>query len=207
MATPRNLGALLFGAYRRQILALLLMHPEQSFHVREIARITGKPAGTLYRELSSLAESGLLARTPFGNQVHYRANTDCPIYEELRGILRKTFGVADVLRDVLEPVADQIEVAFVYGSIARGEERPASDVDLMIIGKLKFSDAVLALSPAEESLRREVNPHVYSVREFRKKLDAKEPYLARVVQSPKIYLMGNDRDLGKLAQHRKTAPA
>ena len=122
MATSeKNLGTLLFGAYRRQVLALLLMHPEQSFHVREIARITGKPAGTLYRELSSLAEAGLLVRRPFGNQIHYRANPACPVYEELRGILRKTFGVADVLRDVLEPVSDQIEVAFVYGSVARGE--------------------------------------------------------------------------------------
>ena len=208
MATlEKNLGTLLFGAYRRQVLALLLMHPEQSFHVREIARITGKPAGTLYRELSSLAEAGLLVRSPFGNQIHYRANPACPIYEELRGILRKTFGVADVLRDALEPVADQIEVAFVYGSVARGEERAASDVDVIVIGKLKFSDAVLALSPAEELLRREVNPHVYSVREFRKKAADGEPYLVRVVQNPKIYLMGNDHDLGKLAGHRAAASA
>ncbi len=208
MATSeKNPGTLLFGAYRRQVLALLLMHPEQSFHVREIARITGKPAGTLYRELSSLAEAGLLVRSPFGNQIHYRANSACPIYEELRGILRKTFGVADVLRDVLEPVSDQIEVAFVYGSVARGAERAASDVDVMIIGKLKFSDAVLALSSAEEMLRREVNPHVYSAREFKKKFADREPYLVRVVQNPKIYFMGNDNDLGKLAGHRTTASA
>jgi predicted nucleotidyltransferase len=208
MATiEKNLGALLFGVYRRQVLALLLMHPEQSFHVREIARITGKPAGTLYRELSSLAEAGLLVRSPFGNQIHYRANPACPIYEELRGILRKTFGVADILRDALEPVADQIEAAFVYGSVARGEERAASDVDVLIIGKLKFSDAVLALSSAEELLRREVNPHVYSTREFRKKVTDREPYLVRVMQNPKIYLMGNDHDLGKLAGHRAAASA
>lgn len=205
-ATP-NLGALLFGAYRRQILALLLMHPEQSFHVREIARITGKPAGTLYRELSALAEAGLLIRSPFGNQVHYRANPACPIYEELRGILRKTFGVADVLRDALDPVADRIDVAFVYGSVARGEERAASDVDVMIIGKLKFSDAVLALSSAEETLRREVNPHVYSTREFGKKFADREPYLIRATEGPKIFLRGDDDDLGKLAKHRSPASA
>ena len=208
MATlETNLGALLFGAYRRQVLALLLMHADQSFHVREIARITGKPAGTLYRELNSLAVAGLLTRSPFGNQIHYRANPACPIYEELRGILRKTFGVADVLRAALEPRADWIDVAFVYGSVARGEERAASDVDVMIIGKLKFSDAVLALSPAEEMLRREVNPHVYSAREFKKKFTDGEPYLARAVQGSKIYLMGNDDDLGKLARHRTTASA
>jgi len=208
MATyETNLGTLLFGAYRRQVLALLLMHPEQSFHVREIARITGKPAGTLYRELSSLALAGLLIRSPFGNQVHYRANPACPIYEELRGILRKTFGVADVLRDALELHADRIEVAFVYGSVARGEERAASDVDVMIIGSLKFADAVLALSTAEEMLRREVNPHVYSLREFKKKFAAREPFLVRVTEGPKIYLTGTEDDLGKLAGHRAAASA
>ena len=208
MATvEKNLGTLLFGAYRRQILALLLMHPEQSFHVREIARITGKPAGTLHRELNALAAAGLLTRSPLGNQVHYRANPACPIYEELRLILRKTFGVADVLRDSLEPVSGRISIAFVYGSIARGEERAASDVDVMIIGTLKFSDAVSALSPAEEILRREVNPHVYSIPEFKKKCRNGDPFLARVVNGPKIYLMGNDHDFGKLAEHRKVATA
>lgn len=203
----RNLGELLFGAYRRQVLALLLMHPEQSFHVREIARITGKPAGTLYRELNSLAEAGLLIRSPFGNQVHYRANSACPIYEELRGILRKTFGIADVLRAALESVAARVNVAFVYGSIASGKERAASDVDVMIIGRLKFSDAVLALSPAEEMLRREVNPHVYSPTEFRKKFADGEPFIARVFEEPKIYLTGTEDDLGKLAGHRTAASA
>lgn len=208
MATHEtNLGALLFGAYRRQVLALLLMHPEQSFHVREIARITGKPAGTLYRELNSLAQAGLLIRSPFGNQVHYQANPACPIYDELRGILRKTFGVADVLREALESLANQIEVAFVYGSVARGEERAASDVDVMIIGKLKFSDAVLALSAAEEMLRREVNPHIYSPREFKSKVAGREPFLVRVMEDPKIYLTGTEDDLGKLAGHRAAASA
>ncbi|MGH8768924.1 MAG: nucleotidyltransferase domain-containing protein [Burkholderiales bacterium] len=203
MATKEtNLGSLLFGAYRRQVLALLLMHPEQSFHVREIARITAKPAGTLYRELGTLAEAGLLVRSPFGNQVHYRANPACPIYEELRGILRKTFGVADILREALKPVTDSVDVALIYGSVASGDERAASDVDVMIIGKLKFGDAVLALSSAEESLRREVNPHVYSSREFKEKIANREPYLMRVVESPKIFLIGTDDDLGKLAKHR-----
>ncbi len=203
MATyESNLGALLFGAYRRRVLALLLMHPEQSFHVREIARITGKPAGTLYRELNALAQAGLLARKTVGNQVHYRADPTCPIYEEMRGILRKTFGIADVLREALKPLADRIKFAFVYGSVARGEERAGSDVDVMIVGRLKFSDAVLALSPAEESLRREVNPHVYSAREFQAKVAGGDPFLTRVLEGPKIYLFGADDDPGKSGKHR-----
>jgi predicted nucleotidyltransferase len=208
MATPDpNLATVLFGAYRRQVLALLLMHPEQSFHVREIARITRKPAGTLYRELNALAQAGLLVRRQLGNQVHYQANAACPIYEEMRGILRKTFGVADVLRAALEPAADQVKLAFIYGSVARGEEKAGSDVDVMIVGKLKFSDTVVALSPAEESLRREVNPHVYSAREFASKVAGADPFLTRVVEGPKIYLIGTDDDLGKLVKHRPTKAA
>ena len=220
MATPRrspipetnripetNLGALLFGAYRRQVLALLLMHPEHSYHVREIARIIRKPAGTLYRELNSLAEAGLLVRRPLGNQVHYMANSDCPIFEELRGILRKTFGVADVLREALESVADRIDVAFIYGSVAKGEERASSDVDLMIIGNLKFTEAVLAVSPAEEILRREVNPHIFSAREFKAKIASREPFLTRVLGEPKIILIGTADDLGKFAKHRSAKTA
>ena len=203
MATKvSNFGVLLFGAYRRQVLALLLMHPEQSFHVREIARITGKPAGTLYRELGSLAEAGLLVRSAVGNQVHYRANSACPIYGELRGILRKSFGVADIIREALDPVADRIDIAFIYGSVARGDERAASDVDVMIIGSLKFAEAVLALSSVEEKLRREANPHVYSPREFQRKFASGEPYLVRVEEDQKIFLVGTDDDLGKLVKHR-----
>jgi predicted nucleotidyltransferase len=206
-AVSSNLGEILFGAYRRRVLSLLLMHPEQSFHVREIARITGKPAGTLYRELNALAEAGLLDRSPAGNQVRYRANPRCVIYEELRGILRKTFGITDVLRDALDPVADQVDVAFVYGSVARGEEKAASDVDVMIVGRLKFADAVQALAPAEGVLRREINPHVYSVREFRRKIADREPFLLRVAEGTKLYLKGADDDLGKLVEHRPAASA
>jgi predicted transcriptional regulator len=108
-----NLADLLFGAYRRDVLGLLLLHPGESFHVREIARITGRPANTLYRELSNLARAGLLVRRARGNQVHYEANTDSPIYEELRGILRKTTGIADVLREALARLAERIRLAFV----------------------------------------------------------------------------------------------
>ena len=185
-----NLADLLFGAYRRDVLGLLLLHPGESFHVREIARLTGKPANTLYRELSTLAKGGLLVRRAQGNQVHYEANTKSPIYEELRGILKKTTGIADVLREALVPLAERIKVAFVYGSIASGEEGSRSDVDVMLVGDLKFEDAVHALAPAEAILRREINPHVYGMREFRAKLARNEPFLARVLDGPKIILSG-----------------
>ncbi len=204
---PPSLADFLFGAYRRDALALLLMHPGESYHVREIARLTGRPANTLYRELGALARAGLLRRRAQGNQVHYSANPDCPIYEELRGILRKTAGIADVLREALAPLNEKIDIAFVYGSMASGAERALSDVDVMIVGRLRFEEAVRALSPAEETLRREVNPHVYGLREFRSKIAAREPFLLRVMKGPKIFMMGNADDLGELVEHRAAKAA
>lgn len=202
-----NLADLLFGAYRRDALALLLLHPETALHVREIARLTGKAPGTLLRELDRLAESGILLRKSVGNQVQFQANGACPIYEELRGILKKTAGIADVLRAVLEPLAARIRVAFVYGSIARGDERAGSDVDVMVVGDAKFADVVLALAPAGETLRREVNPNVYPPKEFAARLAGGEPYLERVMADRKIFLIGAEDDLGQLAAHRKAQGA
>ena len=195
-------AALLFGAYRRDVLALLLLHPEDSTHVREIARAIGKAPGTLLRELNALAAAGVLVRKPLGNQVHFQANPACPIYEDLRNILKKTVGVADVLREALAPLGDRIRAAFVYGSVARGEERARSDLDVMVVGEASFGDVVAALAPAQESLRREVNPSVYPALEFRKKLAAGNPFLKRVLAERKIFIVGGEDDLGKPAAHR-----
>jgi len=197
-----NLADLLFGAYRRDVLALLLAHPDESYHVREIARLTHRPANTLYRELALLAQAGVLLRRTIGNQVHYRANPACPIYEELRGIMKKTAGMADVLREALAPLAARIRVAFVYGSIASGDDRPGSDVDVMIVGDLKFEDAVNLLFPAQEKLRREISPHVYWPDEFARALKEKQGFLGRVLAGPKIFLIGDADELGKLGGAR-----
>jgi predicted nucleotidyltransferase len=202
-----NLADLLFGAYRRDVLGLLLMHPGESYHVREIARMTGRPANTLYRELAALAMAGLLLRRAQGNQVHYQANTESLIYEELRGILKKTTGIADVLREALAPLAERVQLAFVYGSIASGKEGARSDVDVMVVGDLKFEDAVRALASAEKILRREINPHVQAPREFRAKLARKEPFLLRVLEGPKILLKGDLNDFAKPRRHRSAKAA
>jgi predicted nucleotidyltransferase len=195
-------ASLLFGAYRRDVLALLLLHPEDSTHVREIARAIGKAPGTLLRELNALAAAGVLLRKPVGNQVHFQANPASPIYEELRSILKKTVGVADVLREALAPLGPKVRAAFVYGSVARGDERARSDLDVMVVGEASFGDVVAALAPAQESLRREVNPNVYPALEFRKKLAARDPFLKRVLAGHKIYIVGGEDDLGKPAAHR-----
>lgn len=203
---PQNLAALLFGSHRRAVLARLLLRPEDSPHLRELARETGKPAGTLLRELNALAEAGVLERRRVGNQVQFRANPACPIYEELRSILKKTVGIADVLRQALAPLVPRIRAAFVYGSIARGDERAGSDLDLMVIGEVKFAEVVAALAPAQETLRREVNPSVYPALEFRRKA-AGEPFLRRVLEERKIFIIGGEDDLGQLAAHRKAQGA
>ena len=198
-----NLAELLFGSYRRDILALLLLHPDTALHVREIARAIGKAPGTVLRELDRLAETGVLLRRPVGNQVQYQANVVCPIYEELRSIIKKTTGVAEVLRAALDPLAHGIRSAFVYGSIARGDERAGSDLDVMIVGDVGFEDVVGALSPAQEALRREINPSVYPPTEFAAKLAAGDPFLQRVLADRKILLIGTNDDLGQLAAHRQ----
>ena len=175
--------------------------------MRDMARALGKPAGTLLRELNALAEAGVLQRRRVGNQVHFQANAASPIYEDLRNILKKTVGIADVLREALAPLAAKIRAAFVYGSIARGEERPGSDLDLMIVGEVRFADVVRALAPAQEALRREVNPNVFPALEFSKKVSAGEPFLRRVLAEQKIFVLGSEHDLGKPAAHRKAQGA
>jgi predicted nucleotidyltransferase len=179
------------------------LHPEASLHVREIARATGKIPGTLLRELNQLADAGVLLRQPMGNQVHFQANRQCPIYEELRGILKKTSGLADVLREALEPLLGKVKAAFVYGSVARGDERAGSDVDLMVVGEARLADVVHALAPAHEALRREINPNVYRTSEFGAKLAAGEPFLQRVMEDRKIYLIGGEDDLSLHFSHRR----
>ena len=201
---PPDLGTLFFGAYRRRVLGLLLLHPDESFHLREIARATHTQPGTLRRELAQLADAGVLTREKIGNLVRYQANRSCPIYEELRGILKKTAGIVDVLREALSPLRDRIAVAFVYGSVARGGERSASDIDVMVVGDVSFEEVVGALHDCQEELRREVNPNVYGATEFKRKVRGKDSFLTRVLKEPKLLVQGEDDDIGKLTANRKT---
>ena len=192
----------LFGAYRRQILALLLLRPEESLYVREIARLTGVPAGSLHRELKLLADAGLLKRTESGNQVRYQLDQTCPIQEELAGIFRKTAGLADVLREALAPLTKKTSLAFVFGSVASGKERATSDVDVLVVGAVTFAAVVGALTPAGEKLRRAINPVVMTKASFTKKLREGDRFVSRVVKEPKIFLMGDTSDLAKFAEDR-----
>jgi predicted nucleotidyltransferase len=192
---------ILFGAYRRQVLALLLLRPEERFHVREIARLTGIPAGSLHRELKLLAEADLLVRQSVGRQVYYQANRQSLIFEELAAIFRKTAGLADVIRHALLPLTDKIDLAFVFGSVAQGKERSGSDVDLFVLGGIDFSAIVAALAEVHEQLGREINPVIMTCAEFIKKYPS-DPFVQRVAGEPKIYVMGSADDFTKLVADR-----
>lgn len=185
-----TLAHFLLGQTRSSVLGALLLRPEASLHVRELARLTGVSPGSLHRELRALADVGLLLRQETGRQVYYRANQQCPVFEELAGFLRKTAGLVDVLREALLPLAGKIERAFIYGSMARGTEHAHSDVDLMVIGDLEFADVVLALAPAQATLRREINPTVFSHREFERKLKQVDGFTAQVWNGPKLWVAG-----------------
>jgi predicted nucleotidyltransferase len=192
----------LLGNTRSAVLAALLLHPDTSLHVRELARLTESSPGSLHRELRILTELGLLLREEIGRQVHYRANTACPVFEELAGLLRKTVGMVDVLRAALLPRAADIELAFVYGSVAAGQETARSDVDVMVLGQAGFANVVQALAPTQDRLRREVNATVMRTADFARKLRTGEGFASNVWHGPKLWLIGNDDDLAKFAEDR-----
>lgn len=188
---------ILFGNYRRKILSLLLLRPDEQFHVREISRLTGVPAGSLHRELKSLAGCELLIRNKSGNQVYYQANQYHQIFQELAGLFRKTVGLADVIRDALFPLNDKVEFSFIFGSVAQGKERSGSDIDLFILGSVSFTEVITALDDLHQQLGREINPVIMNREEFENKL-ATDPFIRRLLDEKKIYLRGNEDDFGKL---------
>ena len=197
----QSLVSLLFPEYRRRVLGLLLLRPEEALHGREIARRTGLAAGTITRELTRLAEAGLLKRQKRGNQQVYSADTGASIFAELASILRKTSGMADVLVQALAPLAPLVRVAFVFGSMAQGRETAGSDIDLMLIGDMTFGQAVTLLHPTQAALGREVNAQVFSAAEFSIKAST-EPFLIDAMAKPKLFLIGNEHDLEELVGHQ-----
>lgn len=196
---------LLFGSYRQRVLTQVLLHPDDAYHVRELARLTGTTAGTLHKELARLAEAGLLSREKQGNQVRYRANRECPVYPELAGLIRKTSGATVVLADALRTMTPAPQLALIFGSLARGEENARSDVDLLVIGDAAFAEVVKALHPAQETLQREINPVVYNPAEFARRIADRDSFVANILTHPKLFVIGTEHDLGKLAGH--PAPA
>lgn len=192
----------LFGSTRRAVLALIYGRPEESFYLRQIARQVAAGQGAVQRELARLVAAGLVLRTRKGREVYYQANPSCPVFAELKGLIAKTAGLAEVLQSALEPLADKITVAFVYGSFAKGRGGAGSDVDVMVIGQASFAEVCEALRPAQEKLGREVNPAVYPEPELQAKLAAGHHFLRATLAEEKIFLIGDEGELGRLAEKR-----
>jgi predicted nucleotidyltransferase len=194
----QSLAALLFPGYRRRVLGLLFLRPEEALHGRDIGRRTGLSSGALTRELKRLVDVGLLERESRGNQVLYRANRASPVFEEIAAILRKTSGMADELARTLVPLEDKIRVALVFGSMAKGSQEAGSDIDVLVIGDADFGSVVDALYPAQKSLGREINPKVFSAREWNAKVKAKSAFTTDVLRKPKVFLVGDEDELAGL---------
>ncbi|HEY9209055.1 MAG TPA: nucleotidyltransferase domain-containing protein [Acidovorax sp.] len=205
MGNTTALMDLLFGGTRQRVLAVLLLEPDCGFHLRELARMTATHAGTLTRELDKLAGAGLILRSEQGNQVHYQADRGCPIFEELAAIFRKTHGAAAALREGLAPLAGQIRVALMFGSMARGAQVAGSDIDLLVLGEVDFAELVRALYPLQQQLRREINPVLYAPAEFGARARAGGAFVRDLLDKPKVFLIGGTDDLAELVGD-KTAP-
>ncbi len=193
------LAKLMGSRLRAKVLGWLFSHVDERYFVRQLTALIGEDSTNVSRELSRLADMGLLICRKEGRQKYYRANPQCPVFAELRGLAVKTTGVADVLREALAALRSLVTVAFVYGSMARGEETALSDVDVMVIGRATFGDVVDALGPAQEKLGREVNPTVYPPREFADKIASGHHFVTAVRREPKIFLIGDENDLAGLA--------
>ena len=188
-----RLAELLSSRARAEIFRLLLSGTGEELHVREIERRSGLNDSTLRQELRKLVRLDLVQSRRDSNRVYYRAKTESPLYPEIRNLVLKTSGLSDVLRFALTD--KRIRVAFVFGSIARGEEKAGSDVDLMVIGQLGLRDLSRLLSGIEEKIGREVNPHVLREEEFQKRIRAKEHFVSSVMEAPKLFIIGSQREL------------
>jgi predicted nucleotidyltransferase len=195
-----RLSSVLFNKTRRGLLALLYGRTDESFYVNQIMQSLGSGSGAVQRELRLMTESGIVLRTRTGNMVYYQANAKCPIFNELKNIVRKTFGVADIIRESLATAADKIRVAFIFGSVAGSTDNRASDIDIMIIGDITFDEVSSAVSQAEETIQREINPVVYPVAEFRRKIKDNQHFLKTVLEDEKIFIIGDDGELTKLVK-------
>ena len=192
-----SLSDALFSKVQQRVLGLLFGHPDRSFYTSEIMRRVRSGTGAVGRELSRLQQSGLVSVEKIGNQKHYRANRESPIFKELRSLVLKTVAVAEPLKKALEPYADkEIKTAFIYGSVAKGTDTAESDIDLMVVGdKLTYTELYAALLNAERSLRRKVNPTFLSSSDWRRKRSEKGSVIYKITGLPKIFVLGSEDDL------------
>lgn len=191
-----SLSDALFSTTQQRVLGLLFGQPARSFYATELIGLIGAGSGGVQRELARLEQSGLVTVRRLGTQKHFQANPGSPLFEELCGIARKTVGLAEPLREALSPLAPKIIAAFVYGSVATRKDSAASDIDLMVVtDSLTYPDVFRALGPLGAKLGRDVNPTVYSRREFAKRRKAGGAFVTRILAQPKVWILGAEDDL------------
>jgi uncharacterized protein len=201
-----GIASVLFGKGMRAILAQLYGRPDRRFYVREIARGARTSPSSLQRDLAALAAVGIIERQEHGRQVYYQANANSPIFDELKGIVTKTFGIADLVREVLRPHEKHIRVAFIYGSVAKGTEAPGSDVDLFVVGDLPPSQLAIDLDKIMLELRRRVSLTSYSVEEFVELRTQENSFVTRVLSGPVIWLIGDRETIDALGPLQSRKP-
>lgn len=194
---PAGVADALFTKVQRQVLGVLFGNPGRSFFANEIIALAGTGTGAVQRELTRLAAAGLVTVKRVGKQKHYQANLISPVFEELRGLVVKTSGIADVLRVALAPLTDRISAAFVYGSVAKKEDTTSSDIDLMVLSdSLTYGELFAALEEGAAKLGRRVNPTVYARQEFSRRIKQGNSFVTRVLAQPKIWLVGDEHAFG-----------
>jgi predicted nucleotidyltransferase len=199
MGTNSSIADVFFSKTQQRVLALLYGHTDRSYYLKEIIDWANAGRGSVQRELERMVTTGVLTKTSRGNQQHYQANPACLIYNELLSIVKKTFGVVDILQHALLPLDSEIDFAFVYGSVAKGEESASSDIDLFIAsGSVAYADVMNALTTPEAELGRSVNPSIYSREDISKKLKQKNAFLTRVIDQPKLWVKGSDDDIREI---------
>lgn len=191
-----SLADALFPKVRQRVLATLFGAPERSFYANEVIALAQSGTGAVQRELAGLSAAGLLTVRKQGNQTHYQANANAPVFAELHSLVLKTMGLADVLRAALAPLAAQADAAFIYGSVARQQDTAHSDVDVMIVSNtLAYGEVFGALEGATQSLGRKVNPTLYTPADWAMRMQQDSAFVTRVWQQPKIWLIGNEAQL------------
>ncbi len=194
---PAGVADALFTKVQQRVLGVLFGNPGRSFFANEVIALAGTGTGAVQRELTRLAASGLVTVKRVGNQKHYQADAASPVFDELRGLVVKTSGIADVLRAALAPLTDRISAAFVYGSVAKKKDTTASDIDLMVLSdSLTYGDVFAVLEKGAARLGRRVNPTVYSRQEIARRIKQGNSFVTRVLAQPKIWLIGNEHALG-----------
>jgi predicted nucleotidyltransferase len=191
-----GLASALFSRVQLRVLSLLVGQTDRQFHASEIIRLAGSGSGAVQRELEKLTGAGIVAVTNSGNRKLYRANRESPIFDELHGIIVKTVGLVEPLRQALKPYQSEIDAAFVYGSIAKGKDTARSDIDLLIIGKgIAYSEIYSTLQKAEKTLHRQVNQNLMTKTEWIRKLADKNAFVSKIAQQPKLFVFGTENEL------------